>query len=344
MTQTIDSLFAHRRKKWWAQNLKYLRYVFNDHFVLVLMFLVGFLAYQYAALLKQLPPQWWPGYLIAALVSVLVLVVGRLSTFVVSADQQFLLAKESAVQAYLKKQAVRQSMSAPVLLILVVTLSLNPLIRLPLVLLVLWTMLLIVIKYALLVKRANAFIQQGLIQWQPLIAYEQNRQNARLKVFSQFTDVKGLQQKAKRRRYLDRLLPPTTSAYTYLFSRTFLRSGDYLMLTLRLLGLSLLALTLSDQPVFAILLALLFNYLLVFQLLPLAQSQDYQLLTRLYPLPPSAKQTAAHQVISRLMLTISALESLVALVSLSDPKLALVFIVTGGLLGVAYPKWKLPER
>lgn len=54
MAKDIFGLFAKRRAHWRAQNLKYLRYVFNDHFVLVLMFLIGFLAYQYADFLKKI--------------------------------------------------------------------------------------------------------------------------------------------------------------------------------------------------------------------------------------------------------------------------------------------------
>ena len=67
MAKDIESLFAMRRAKWRTQNLKYLRYVLNDHFVLVLMFLIGFLAYQYAAFLQKMPEHWLPGYIISFL-------------------------------------------------------------------------------------------------------------------------------------------------------------------------------------------------------------------------------------------------------------------------------------
>ena len=76
-------------------------------------------------------------------------------------------------------------------------------------------------KYGLLLKKARTFMQDGLIQWQDLINYEKNRQNAILKVFSQFTDVRGLQQQAKRRKYLDVLLPKSKMVYDYLLSEPF---------------------------------------------------------------------------------------------------------------------------
>ena len=48
----MNSLFEERRKVYYRQNLKYLRYVFNDHFVLFLMILLGALAVQYAQFLQ----------------------------------------------------------------------------------------------------------------------------------------------------------------------------------------------------------------------------------------------------------------------------------------------------
>ncbi|HEO6930782.1 TPA: ABC transporter permease, partial [Streptococcus agalactiae] len=51
----MKKLFNKRRSLFLTQNSKYLRYVFNDHFVLVLMFLSGFLLYQYSQLLKDFP-------------------------------------------------------------------------------------------------------------------------------------------------------------------------------------------------------------------------------------------------------------------------------------------------
>ena len=77
-----------------------------------------------------------------------------------------------------------------------------------------------------------------------------------------------------------------------LYLRAFLRSSDYFALTLRLLALSLLALIFISNRLVAVGLALVFNYLLLFQLLTLSQHFDYQYLTNLYPI--SEKQKAAN--------------------------------------------------
>lgn len=340
MAKDIYDLFSKRRAHWRAQNLKYLRFVFNDHFVLVLMFLIGFLAYQYADFLKKMPEHWLPGYVIAVLISVLVLIFGRLATFVESADQQFLLPKEKSVQDYLTN-AVKKSLIFPAVMIVLMTLIISPLVRLPLPFTLVWAVILIGIKYVLLLKKAQTFIQNDLIQWQSLINYEKNRQNAVLKVFSQFTDVKGLQQQAKRRKYLDVLLPESKMTYDYLFIRTFLRSGDYWMLTLRLLGLGVLSLVFVNADIFALLLALVFDYLLVFQLFPIRQSQDYQILTNLYPLKASAKNLAAGKLIRNLIVIVGLVELVVSLLTFQDKLLAAVFVPIVVFLGVLYPKWKL---
>lgn len=343
MVKDISALLAKRRTKWYSQNIRYLRYVFNDHFILVLMFLLGFLAYQYAAFLKHLPQNWLPGYLIAAGVSILILFVGQLATFIEPADQQFLLAKEEAVQAYLQSSIKRSMLLPTVVIVLSITL-LAPLIGLSFPLVLVWIVVLLLIKYSLLVRKARSFIRDGLIQWQYLINHEKKRQYAVLKIFSQFTEVKGLQQTAKRRKYLDVFLGKSKEAYTYLFIRTFLRSGDYFMLMLRLTGLAVLSLILLDHDLFALLLTLVFTYLLVFQLLPISQSQDYQIMTRLYPIHVADKKLAANKVISNLVLMVSGLELVVSLVTFQDKKLALVFILSGILLGRIYPALKLKSK
>ncbi|MDN6621918.1 MAG: ABC transporter permease, partial [Lactococcus sp.] len=147
-----------------------------------------------------------------------------------------------------------------------------------------------------------------------------------------------------RRKYLDRLIPKSKQAYDYLFIRTFLRSGDYFMLMLRLTGLGILSLVAIDNDLFSLLLALLFNYLLVFQLLPISQSQDYQMLARLYPIKADAKLAAAASVIRRLILLISGLQLVISLVTFHDIRLAGMFILSGLFLGVIYPKLKLKTR
>ena len=47
----IAELFKERRRRFRSRCAKYSRYVFNDHFVLVLLFLLGFILVQYSQFL-----------------------------------------------------------------------------------------------------------------------------------------------------------------------------------------------------------------------------------------------------------------------------------------------------
>ena len=109
-----------------------------------------------------------------------------------------------------------------------------------------------------------------------------------MKFFALFTTVKGISASVKRRAYLDKLLVLVKKGHdktwSNLYLRAFLRSSDYLALTLRLVLLGVLVLLFIPNHLVAAGLALIFNYLLLFQLLGLAQHFEYQYLTRLYPI------------------------------------------------------------
>ena len=51
----MKRIFHERRQAFLARCLKYSRYVLNDHFVLVLLVLLGFLSLQYRQLLENVP-------------------------------------------------------------------------------------------------------------------------------------------------------------------------------------------------------------------------------------------------------------------------------------------------
>ena len=51
----MKDLFLKRKQEFRKECLGYLRYVLNDHFVLFLLVLLGFLAYQYNQLLQHFP-------------------------------------------------------------------------------------------------------------------------------------------------------------------------------------------------------------------------------------------------------------------------------------------------
>ena len=72
----MKDLFLKRKQAFRKECLGYLRYVLNDHFVLFLLVLIGFLAYQYSQLLQDfLKSLAYP--LVLGIVSALLLAWGR---------------------------------------------------------------------------------------------------------------------------------------------------------------------------------------------------------------------------------------------------------------------------
>lgn len=120
-------------KRLWRQRLKqhakgqskYLQLVFNDHFVLVLVILLGALLYGYSQVVKTLTASWWLAPAMALVFSVL-LALGRLATLTEPADATFLLPKSAEFSQYLFK-ARRYSLLLPCIVLIFATIAALPL-------------------------------------------------------------------------------------------------------------------------------------------------------------------------------------------------------------------------
>lgn len=108
----MKELFATRLKQHQKQMMRYLRYVFNDHFVLACTFLLGGVGLYYSDLVKTLPANFLPGKLLILIVLVGLLHVGTFVSLTKPADQVFLLPKEAQMQDFLKR-AFRYSLVFP---------------------------------------------------------------------------------------------------------------------------------------------------------------------------------------------------------------------------------------
>ncbi|TWT09869.1 ABC transporter permease [Streptococcus sp. sy004] len=303
----MRELFGKRRFDFHQLCLKYLRYVLNDHFVLILVFLTGFVMVEYSKLLNDFPSQTWPIWSVIVLLLLILLSMGRVATYLEPADQLFLLVKEAEVRREIKK-ALKRSVLLWGSLQTIGVLFLSPLLlklswtswQILLLVVLLW-----LVKAGLMSWKIRDFFQPSSLHWSKAIAYEQRRKQAILKFFSLFTDVKGISSPVKRRAYLDSLITflsgKTPSLWSKLYAQAFVRSGDYLHLTLRLFFLSLLSLVTISNPWLSETLGLLFNYLWLFQMTALGRHYDYQYLTRLYP-KQADKSVALQGVLQRLFL------------------------------------------
>lgn len=116
----FEDLLTRRRKVQMKKMSRYLKYIFNDHFVIVMVFLLGALAFQYSQFLKSLSPNFIWGKVVVALVLSLALFLGKLSTLVEGADQVFLSSMEKKWHVHLQKSK-RKSMLFPSFLLFLLT-------------------------------------------------------------------------------------------------------------------------------------------------------------------------------------------------------------------------------
>ncbi|WP_019792362.1 ABC transporter permease [Streptococcus sobrinus] len=345
----MKAVFAKRRFDFNQQCLKYLRYVLNDHFVLVLVFLLGFVLYQYSNLLRHFPKNHWPIMAGLVLVSLVLLWLGRVATYLEPADRVFLLPQEDDLIAQIKGArwwsflvwGGLQTLFLLALAPLFLALGFSKLGFL------VFLLFMLLVKGGLVLFKSRKLLIAGNLNWEEALAQEQGRKQAILKFYSLFTNVKGISSQTKRRGYLDFLLAGLTKKQSQLWSnlylRAYLRSGDYLALSLRLLFLSLLSFILVKAGLVALALALLFDYLLLFQLLSLTKHYDYQYLTQLFPLGAGLKKANLKQVLRGILYGLVLLQAIVLLIfSFSWQNLALL-VGVALLLVELYLPYKLKK-
>ena len=332
----MKDLFLKRKQAFRKECVGYLRYVLNDHFVLFLLVLIGFLAYQYSQLLQHFPENHWPILLFLGIVSVLLLAWGGIATYMEEPDKLFLLVSEEEVKSHLKGQTVRSLVFwlfvQTLFLLLFAPLFLAMGYGLPIFLS--FVLLLGAGKYLLFRQKASKFFTETGLHWDYVIAQESKRKQVLLRFFALFTQVKGVSNSVKRRAYLDVILKVVqkvpSKIWQNLYLRSYLRNGDLFALSLRLLFLSLLALVFIEQAWIATAVVVLFNYLLLFQLLALYHAFDYQYLTQLFPLEKGKKEKGLKQIILGVGSAVLLLELLVGAVVFQE-KIALLALVGASL-------------
>ena len=346
----MKDLFLKRKQAFRKECVGYLRYVFNDHFVLFLLVLIGFLAYQYSQLLQDFPENHWPILLFLGIVSALLLAWGGIATYIEAPDKLFLLVAEEEVKSYLKGQIVRSlvfwTIVQTLFLLLFAPLFLAMGYGLPVFLV--YVLFLGVGKYLVFRHKASKFFTETGLDWDYVIAQESKRKQVLLRFFALFTQVKGVSNSVKRRAYLDFILKAVQKVpgkiWQNLYLRSYLRNGDLFALSLRLLLLSLLAVIFIEQSWIATAVVVLFNYLMLFQLLALYRAFDYQYLTQLFPLEKGEKEKGLQEVIRELTGFVLMVQLVVGLITLQE-KLALLALLGAGLvLQILYLPYQMKRQ
>lgn len=346
----MKDLFLRRKQAFRKECVGYLRYVLNDHFVLFLLVLIGFLAYQYSQLLQDFPENHWPILLFLGIVSALLLAWGGISTYIEAPDKLFLLVAEEEVKSYLKGQIVRSlvfwTIVQTLFLLLFAPLFLAMGYGLPVFLV--YVLFLGVGKYLVFRHKASKFFTETGLDWDYVIAQESKRKQVLLRFFALFTQVKGVSNSVKRRAYLDFILKAVQKVpgkiWQNLYLRSYLRNGDLFALSLRLLLLSLLAVIFIEQSWIATAVVVLFNYLMLFQLLALYRAFDYQYLTQLFPLEKGEKEKGLQVVIRGLTSFVLLVELVVGLVIFQEKLPLLALLGAGLVLQVLYLPYQVKRQ
>lgn len=100
----MNEIWKKRRASYQKMLLKYLRYVFNDHFVIALLFLFGASGLSYSNFLKSLSGNeniWW-AQPTALFILVIMMHVNQIATFLKEPDKVFLLPQEKEIRQYIK--------------------------------------------------------------------------------------------------------------------------------------------------------------------------------------------------------------------------------------------------
>lgn len=393
-------LWRMRLKQHQQQQFRYLRYVFNDHFVIALIFLFGAAIYGYAKLLKHLPTPFlvlrWP----VLLILLIILQFGHLATLIASADSVFLLPRTYQMHDYLRK-SYHYSCLIPMAFILLVNFALYPLLTHNLqwqvwqcLLLMIITLLLkdmalrfelsllynendhekqqwlvilvdivvlgiglflslyIGIILGILVDLGMLFLEKNnyrktALQWQYAITKEKQRMTNLYRFYNLFTDVPGFNSNVKARRYLNWLLRNfklnQRNTYLYLYLRGFLRRTEYSNLFMRLLVINLLLLLFIHQAWLALLINVIFIYLVCLQLVPLFNQYQGMIMIHLYPVNKSIRIISFQKLIKYLLIIQWLMQSIIILFTL--PLLhSICLIILVGIFILIILKWYLLNK
>ena len=375
----MNNLWKKRLNLYLKRMIKYYRYVFNDHFVIALLFLLGGISYTYSNFIKSLNVDL--SYPWAKPVVIIVLLVmlqfGKVGTLIDEPDKVFLLPQEKGMREYLMKAQKRAWVSNSVIQI-VVWIVLLPFIYYGVHLNLVESIILLLSQVALKVAQVNLFFirafeakyQAGkyslilnyvvplivytlglyasiylalgitvglilylkslpknkIIQWNYLIDVEKLRLMRKYSFFNLFTDVTQVKKKAKRRKYLDWLIPKFKNVYGYLFIRAIIRNGEYSGLYIRLTVIEFIVLLFIPKFWLSLVIGMLFIYLIGFQMLPLYKYFDDNVFVHLYPLETNSKGKEFKSILLALLIINAFISAIAVYIAIQNILLSGAFL------------------
>ncbi|WP_077297218.1 ABC transporter permease [Virgibacillus pantothenticus] len=338
---------------------RYLRYIFNGHIAIAMLFFISALAFYYQKWLQEIPSDF-PAAWIIGIVFGGVASYSPVRTLLKEPDLVFLIPAEHKMKAYFRN-AIVYSFTIQLYLVLLAAAAFGPLyttifanragsvylltIALLLVfkfanLIANWWMLRVrerdlrlidlVVRTVLNIAVFYFFISGNMLMagiatllfgvvflydyqvsskrpgllWDLLVEKDLSRMQAFYRLANMFADVPHLKSKVKKRHWLVRIFSrvPFSKAntYDYLNRITFIRSGDYLGMYVRLVIIGGLIIYVIPPLWLKIIFALLFLYLSSFQMMALYQHHRTILWLDLYPVALQVRQQSLLKIVLQL--------------------------------------------
>ncbi|EEK80156.1 ABC transporter, permease protein EscB [Bacillus cereus R309803] len=169
------------------------------------------------------------------------------------------------------------------------------------------------------------------LNWEYLISEEGKKMMLLYRIANMFIDVPALKERVSRRKWLDFILSiiGEKRTYLYLYTRTFLRSGNYFGLYVRLLALGGVILYFIPFLYGRFIVSLIFLYLIGYQLLTLWKHHRMKIWLDLYPVGGEEKKKDFLALLNAILITGSIIFTIVFLLATKD------FMMTGILLIVS---------
>ncbi|HDR6257083.1 ABC transporter permease EcsB [Bacillus cereus] len=169
------------------------------------------------------------------------------------------------------------------------------------------------------------------LNWEYLISEEGKKMMLLYRIANMFVDVPALKERVSRRKWLDFILSMIGEkrTYLYLYTRTFLRSGNYFGLYVRLLALGGVILYFIPFLYGRFIVSLIFLYLIGYQLLTLWKHHRMKIWLDLYPVGGEEKKKDFLTLLNAILITGSVIFTIIFALATKD------FMMTGILLIVS---------
>ncbi|HDR7382023.1 ABC transporter permease [Bacillus toyonensis] len=169
------------------------------------------------------------------------------------------------------------------------------------------------------------------LNWEYLISEEGKKMMLLYRIANMFVDVPALKERVSRKKWLDFILSiiGEKRTYLYLYTRTFLRSGNYFGLYVRLLALGGVILYFIPFLYGRFIVSFIFLYLIGYQLLTLWKHHRMKIWLDLYPVKVDEKKKDFLTLLNAILIIGSVIFTVIFALATKD------FMMTGILLIVS---------